>query len=713
MKLSKLRNKKFMITAVLVFNTVICTAALTVAWFVDTLSSPVRGEASISKTYFEGGDGTVAHPYQIKYPIQFYYFTWLQDMGFFNHQDGTSGAYQQYHFELIGDIDMSNYNLPPAGSDKYPFIGSFEGNGHTISNLHIVNSNYTDTPENPNSDDRNYQIMGAFGVVGAYGNMPYTFNSAYNYVTNVTLNNVTINSTSPKEGKVLIGLAAGYVNGANTISNVQVGGTSSINSSNATGTLSTLTNKLSDHALVGYFNNTQLKYLESADVKKPVISNKEGDDSPAIIDDNPGIGGDLVISPENFPNSVSSGNTQAVPGAIAGTAYFVGQVAMEQQKGGSPTFKYGNRDATFTPNPNADNYRAQVKVQEAYQYYINHSRYYLASNSTPPTGSGSGYPGNGTWFKPIAPGIASLAFAIANKGGTKAMAIYKYSRLSNGNYSYVSKTEFNLPSAYGNGTIVYFEYEITAADVAAGYEYVIGAANGSSLGKAAGFVAMALAGTDPSAGVIKPVTDSDHAVYEQIIYGANSINGINGASFVGDSFTTFQLNTPSQNYTFVASENNAAINQSPGIGTHVSRPTQSSISSTTLQVITGYATNGALKIIMKKSIVGSTATYSYSTDGNTYTDSNELAMGRFFGSSASNNFSTTTELKYYYQIANSSAVTVPNTSLAVTANSASLTINTYTVTCSANKNDVVIETTNVSGHSLIFNGTDGRIYPAN
>ena len=88
-------------------------------------------------------------------------------------------------------------------------------------------------------------------------------------------------------------------------------------------------------------------------------------------------------------------------------------------------------------------------------------------------------------------------------------------------------------------------------------------------------------------------------------------------------------------------------------------------------------------------------------------------MGRFFGSSASTNFSTTTELKYYYQIANSSAVTVPNTSLAVTANSTSLTINTYTVTCSANKNDVVIETTNVSGHNLIFNGTDGRIYPAN
>ena len=192
------KNKKALLCSILMFNIMTCSASLTMAWFLNTSVTPVSGEGSINKSYFEGGDGSIDHPFQIKYPIQFYYFSWLQDMGYFNHEDSTNtGNYQQYHFELIDDINMKDYTLPPAGSIQYPFVGSFEGNGYSISNITISNSTdtYTDEPLNIAGDERNYQIMGVFGVVGSYGSMPYSFNSSLNYIQNLTINNVTVKVT--------------------------------------------------------------------------------------------------------------------------------------------------------------------------------------------------------------------------------------------------------------------------------------------------------------------------------------------------------------------------------------------------------------------------------------------------------------------------------------------------------------------------------------
>lgn len=81
------------------------------------------------------------------------------------------------------------------------------------------------------------------------------------------------------------------------------------------------------------------------------------------------------------------------------------------------------------------------------------------------------------------------------------MAIYKYSRnAQTGALTKVDKKTFTLPKKLGNGSAVYFEFEITSDDIKAGYEFVIGASNDESADKNVGFVAMALAGTDQSEG---------------------------------------------------------------------------------------------------------------------------------------------------------------------------------------------------------------------
>ena len=139
-------GKKVFLGCLVSFNA-LAVAASSLAWFIAKNKPNISGEGSINKNYFEGGDGSSTSPFLIKYPLQFYYFSWLQDMGYFNHEDESNpGHYKQYYFQVIDDLNMSSYNLPPAGSSKYPFIGSFDGGNYSISNLNITNSasSYTD-----------------------------------------------------------------------------------------------------------------------------------------------------------------------------------------------------------------------------------------------------------------------------------------------------------------------------------------------------------------------------------------------------------------------------------------------------------------------------------------------------------------------------------------------------------------------------------------
>ena len=173
---------------------------LTYAWIGDNgMTSPIGLTAHLHKSYFESGDGSKDYvldgngnivqsdtgPFEIKYPIQFYYLTWLQKLGYFNADEDNDGVIdKQYHFYLSADLDMSedNFVLPPIGTHDNPFIGTFDGQGHIISNLTIENNNtnMTDPPEG--GDLSNVEIIGLFGVVGSLPNTSYTFDSSENEI---------------------------------------------------------------------------------------------------------------------------------------------------------------------------------------------------------------------------------------------------------------------------------------------------------------------------------------------------------------------------------------------------------------------------------------------------------------------------------------------------------------------------------------------------
>ncbi|NCB43050.1 MAG: carboxypeptidase regulatory-like domain-containing protein, partial [Clostridia bacterium] len=74
---------------------------------------------------FEGGLGTESSPYEIKTAEQF-------------GQINDSNAHLDKYFKLVENIDLSGFSGNPAiGTAVAPFVGSFDGNGKTISNLTI------------------------------------------------------------------------------------------------------------------------------------------------------------------------------------------------------------------------------------------------------------------------------------------------------------------------------------------------------------------------------------------------------------------------------------------------------------------------------------------------------------------------------------------------------------------------------------------------
>lgn len=237
-------------------------AAVTYAWYrpIKLNFAPAKVDGSIRASYFQSGDGTPTHPFEIAKPEQFYNLAWLQYLGRFNEADGD-GAIPTTYFYLSADIDMTGYVLPPVGTEKYPFVGNFDGNGKTVTGLEIAAP--TDLPI---EEEYEYpQIVGAFGVVGTMGDTKdsitidgrdYTYSSAANEVKNVTFKGLTVETQT---ANALIGLAAGYVNGKLTNVGIQLDNTlkSNLDIKLNTSPLNAISANLSDHSLVGYTKDVE------------------------------------------------------------------------------------------------------------------------------------------------------------------------------------------------------------------------------------------------------------------------------------------------------------------------------------------------------------------------------------------------------------------------------------------------------------------------
>ena len=199
-------------------------ASFSYAWFKN---KNIIQEAFIGKSYgsyFAYGNGTAEKPYGITRPLHLYNLAWLQYLGHFNQADESGKLKRQFHFELGDDFDASTLTLPPIGTTENPFVGTFNGNGKTIKELKIANTrSELNAPSAVKSisdqGDSYFHILGLFGVVGEYkpavtGSSPYA--SITPEIKNFTLMDATVsdtNSASGEQNQVLMGLAAGYVNG--------------------------------------------------------------------------------------------------------------------------------------------------------------------------------------------------------------------------------------------------------------------------------------------------------------------------------------------------------------------------------------------------------------------------------------------------------------------------------------------------------------------
>lgn len=245
----------FSSASLLVFGSLFASS---LAWFSAknqaTLNSGIGYTAS---SYFASGDGTAADPYVINKPIHLYNLAWLQYLGYFNKVD--NGAVTQTYFALGADVDMAststvNWTLPPIGTTTNPFVGNFDGKNYVISNLKVDNvlgeGHITRKPASITTAQgiSGVNIVGAFGVVGQYNDVPSaTFNNSVVSVKDVYLNNITVKSSLDS---TLIGVAAGYVNAA--VSGVGVAASHLDINSGATAFSSALTSHISDYSTIGY-----------------------------------------------------------------------------------------------------------------------------------------------------------------------------------------------------------------------------------------------------------------------------------------------------------------------------------------------------------------------------------------------------------------------------------------------------------------------------
>lgn len=102
--------------------------------------SETTWDGSTIASAFSGGNGTQSNPYLISNGAELAY---LADSA--NSRRLSDGCY----FQLSADIDLGNHSWTPIGSRW--FNGSFDGNGHIISGLHI--------------DDTDIDHFGLFGRI--------------------------------------------------------------------------------------------------------------------------------------------------------------------------------------------------------------------------------------------------------------------------------------------------------------------------------------------------------------------------------------------------------------------------------------------------------------------------------------------------------------------------------------------------------------------
>lgn len=282
--------KKTLCLLLAVLFTVTAAAALvgvTVAWLTDVYVQQFPTDfGSSDLAYFAGGKGTADEPYEISHAVHLYNLAWLQYLGYFNRNPALNNGLDQTWFKLTKDVSMAAFAsaLPPIGTEEYPFIGYFDGNGYTVSDITVSNTG-TGTGKNALTirpaaavldgagilrtagNTADVSVVGLFGVVGglkpaegaasyaeAYAGAHAGFDGTKMHVTGLYADGLHVHSHT---AATLCGLLAGYV-GAN-LSHVGVHGGDFVFATGATGIAALLddgvsASTVSQYSLVGNYD---------------------------------------------------------------------------------------------------------------------------------------------------------------------------------------------------------------------------------------------------------------------------------------------------------------------------------------------------------------------------------------------------------------------------------------------------------------------------
>lgn len=252
----KRNGTKLIIPTIFMILSLFSSIGITFAWwFVDNmLVSNVTGKTPPS--YFAFGDGSEEDPYGITSPVHLYNLAWLQYLGQFNNPEEQ----KQYHFVVDKDIDMTGLVLPPIGTTDNPFIGSFDGRDHLISNLTVSNTISADgITKYPSgiSSLSGVDIVGMFGVVGNYKDVVnYEYDSSLIDISNLYLDKVTVKSA---EENSLMGLLFGYINEGNS-ANIDIG-QGNLEAAKNVKPLDSYTN-ISKYSIIGDFNEANIAWTD-------------------------------------------------------------------------------------------------------------------------------------------------------------------------------------------------------------------------------------------------------------------------------------------------------------------------------------------------------------------------------------------------------------------------------------------------------------------
>ncbi|MDD4315533.1 MAG: hypothetical protein PHC84_00025 [Clostridia bacterium] len=458
----------FLIMALLTFQIII---APLFAWFVDFNTVRLTSTGSSILNYFASGKGTAASPYLIKTKAHMHNLAWLQNKGFL--QD------DKYYFVLDNDIDMEGLAVPPIGTSTYPFVGDFNGNKKTISNLFVSNDkNELKTQFNLSTIDLGDEI-GFFGRLDSRIS-PYnlaTAGAAYGfYLENINISNCMPNSA--------IGIVAGHNNGS--LHEIGV-------------------------------SNSSFKLKNALPVKSEYTLIGETGENTEWLDSPENLGSKILIDP-NDPNDLftaisavgSAQQYREIPNSTPEHAYMTSTLGVTYSAAGA-LYKitdyssyYASGVTTWTPTAKTQIINSTVAADngiplEFWNRYIgnNSSTRYIVPYNNPSSAAtvavpfNGGYkqiPYNGVWFMPKSSGPCGISFSITNQSDDSAMAVYEYRRDTGGNIIDWTETRLLLEKGlYGNKGVVYFQYNVKKD-----YEYVVGKSTVSQ--NTAGFFYLVLEG---------------------------------------------------------------------------------------------------------------------------------------------------------------------------------------------------------------------------